>query len=85
MKEKLIEFKELSERNSKHMYIEMCQNSPGYNCSFYSVKVNSQYVQHNLIFDNCLVSFVARICFDSEHKTVLLLYIMVRLENSVGS
>ena len=31
----------LSERNSKHLYIERCQDNPGYDCSFFNVKVPS--------------------------------------------
>ena len=34
-------FENLSERNSKHLYIEHCQNNPGYDCSFFNVKVPS--------------------------------------------
>lgn len=39
VREKLNEFEGLSDRNAKHMYIEKCQTTPGYHCSFYSVKV----------------------------------------------
>ena len=35
------EFEKLSERNSKHLYIERCQALPGYDCTFFSVKVPS--------------------------------------------
>lgn len=36
-----VEFEKLSERNSKHLYIECCQSLPGYDCTFFSVKVPS--------------------------------------------
>ncbi len=34
-------FDNLSERNAKHLYIERCQSNPGYDCTFFSVKVPS--------------------------------------------
>ena len=36
-----VEFEKLSERNSKHLYIERCQALPGYDCTFFNVKVPS--------------------------------------------
>ena len=39
VREKLSDFEGLSERNAKHMYIDRCLNTPGYNSTFYSVKV----------------------------------------------
>jgi hypothetical protein len=39
VREKLNDFEGLSERNAKHMYIDKCQTTPGYRCSFYNVKV----------------------------------------------
>lgn len=35
------EFDKLSDRNSKHRYIERCQGNPGYDCTFFSVRVPS--------------------------------------------
>lgn len=35
-----MEFDGMTDRNAKHMYIERCQNTPGYNCTFYTVKVH---------------------------------------------
>jgi len=35
------EFEKLSIRNAKHMYIERCQANPGYDCSFFTVRVPS--------------------------------------------
>ncbi len=34
-------FESLSQRNAKHLYIERCQDNPGYDCTFFSVKVPS--------------------------------------------
>ena len=31
----------ISERNSKHLFIEKCQSLPGYDCTFFSVRVPS--------------------------------------------
>ena len=33
------EFEPMSERNSKHLFIERCQALPGYDCTLYSVRV----------------------------------------------
>ena len=33
------EFEPMSERNSKHSFIERCQALPGYDCTLYSVRV----------------------------------------------
>lgn len=41
MKTQVAEFEKLSERNAKHLYIERCQANPGYDCSFFNVKVPS--------------------------------------------
>ena len=35
------EFDKLSDRNSKHQYIERCQGNPGYDCTFFNVRVPS--------------------------------------------
>lgn len=35
------EFEKLSERNAKHLYIERCQANPGYDCTFFTVKIPS--------------------------------------------
>ena len=37
----MLEFENLSERNAKHLYIERCQAMPGYDCTFFSVRVPS--------------------------------------------
>ena len=39
VRNQMIEFENLSERNAKHLYIEHCQALPGYDCTFFSVKV----------------------------------------------
>lgn len=41
IKVQMEEFESCSERNSKHLYIGRCQTNPGYDCSFFSVKVPS--------------------------------------------
>ncbi len=41
VKTQLEMFEMLSERNAKHMYIERCQENPGYDCTFFSVKMPS--------------------------------------------
>ncbi len=41
VKTQLAEFEKLSERNAKHLYIERCQANPGYDCTFFTVKVPS--------------------------------------------
>ena len=45
VREKLIEFEGMTDRNAKHMYIEKCQTAPGYNCTFYTVKVSPYYIR----------------------------------------
>ena len=35
------EFDKLSDRNSKHQYIEHCQGNPGYDCTFFNIRVPS--------------------------------------------
>ena len=37
----MLEFEKLSIRNAKHLYIERCQANPGYDCSFFNVRVPS--------------------------------------------
>ena len=39
IKTQLETFEELSERNAKHLYIERCHGNPGYDCTFFNVKV----------------------------------------------
>ena len=41
IKSQILEFVKLSERNSKHQYIERCQAMPGYDCTFFGVRVPS--------------------------------------------
>ena len=41
VRNQLLEFENLSERNSKHLYIERCRALPGYDCTFFSVRVPS--------------------------------------------
>lgn len=41
VKARRAEFESLSERNAKHLYIERCQTNPGYDCSFFTVRVPS--------------------------------------------
>ncbi len=41
IREKLSDFEGISERTAKHKYIEKCLSTPGYNSTFYSVKVPS--------------------------------------------
>ena len=41
VRNQVLEFENLSERNAKHLYIERCQAMPGYDCTFFSVRVPS--------------------------------------------
>ncbi len=41
IREKLSDFEGITERNAKHTYIEKCLSNPGYNSTFYSVKIPS--------------------------------------------
>lgn len=39
VRNQMLDFEKLSERNAKHLYIERCHSFPGYDCTFFSVKV----------------------------------------------
>ena len=41
VRNQVLEFENVSERNSKHLYIERCRALPGYDCTFFSVRVPS--------------------------------------------
>ena len=55
VREKLIEYEGMTDRNAKHMYLEKCQSTPGYNCTFYTIKVcHYQLHTHTKVYHHLL-------------------------------